>query len=81
MTHPQPIRASKRAVNVSVDSNLVAEARELGIPLSGTLETALRTRVKEERDRRWMQAHQAWAEDYNRFIAENGVFGDDVRLF
>lgn len=21
------------------------------------------------------------AEDYNRFISENGVFGDDVRLF
>jgi post-segregation antitoxin (ccd killing protein) len=52
MTHPRRIRASKRAVNVSVDSNLVPEARELGIPLSGTLETALRSRVKEERDRR-----------------------------
>ncbi len=81
MTHPQSPRPPKRPINLSVDAQLVDDARALNIPLSGTLELALRARVKEERDRRWQEEHRDWIDDYNRFIEQNGVFGDDVRLF
>lgn len=71
----------KRSVNVSLESALVDEARALSIPLSATLDAALRVRVKQERDRRWQLEHREWIEDYNAFVAEHGTFSDDVRLF
>ena len=71
----------KVAVNLSVDSALLAEARELGIPLSTTLEAALRLRVREVRHERWRAENAAAVEAYTARVAESGTFGDESRRF
>jgi len=81
MTHAPPSSTAKRSVNVSISAPLVDEARSLGIPLSATLEAALRVRVKAERDRRWQEENREGIEQYNAMIERYGVFSDDVRLF
>lgn len=81
MTHAPPTLTPKRSVNVSISAALVDEARCLGIPLSATLEAALRVRVKAERDRRWQEENRSGIEQYNAMIERYGVFSDDVRLF
>lgn len=81
MTHAPPSSTTKRSVNVSINASLVDEARSLGIPLSATLEAALRVRVKAERDRRWQEENREGIEQYNAMIERYGVFSDDVRLF
>lgn len=81
MTHAPPSSTTKRSVNVSISAPLVDEARSLGIPLSATLEAALRVRVKAERDRRWQEENREGIEQYNAMIERYGVFSDDVRLF
>jgi len=81
-SHTHQLRESQKvAVNLSVDSALLAEARELGIPLSTTLEAALRLRVREVRHERWRAENTAAVEAYNARVAESGTFGDESRRF
>lgn len=79
MTHAP--RSSKRSVNISLDGALVDEARSLDIPLSSTMEAALRVRVKEQHDRRWQEENREGIADYNAMVERLGVFGEDLRLF
>lgn len=70
--------ATKRAVNVTLDSALVDEARALGIPLPATLGAALLATVVAERARRWQEENREAIEAYNARIERDGMFGDDV---
>lgn len=81
MTHAPARPSAKRSVNVSISAPLIDEARSLGIPLSATLEAALRVRVKAERDRRWQEDNREGIDQYNAMLDRYGVFSDDVRLF
>lgn len=66
----------RRAVNVSLDAGLVAEARQLGIPLSATFDEALRTAVRARREARWLAENQGSIEDYNARVEAEGTFGE-----
>lgn len=67
---------TRRPVNVSLDAALVAEARELDIPLSATFEEALRARVRAEREARWLAENRGAIEDYNTRVDAEGTFGE-----
>jgi antitoxin CcdA len=78
----KPFRAShKRATNVSIDAELLQIAKELGINLSETLEERLRQITKAERERRWKIENRAYIESFNRYIDENGIFGEDLQTW
>lgn len=81
MVNDRQAHATKRAVNVTLDSALVDEARALGIPLSATLGAALLATVVAERARRWQEENREAIEAYNARIERDGMFGDDVRMF
>lgn len=74
--HP---RKRKKATNVSIDSELLVEAKALKINLSQTLEDELRRRVKEEKIRAWTEENREALDSYNRFIAEHGVLSENYR--
>jgi antitoxin CcdA len=77
-----PIASGKRKpVNLSLDTGVVAAAREVGINLSQACETALRDAARAERNRRWKEENQAWAASVNRWVEENGLPLDHLRLF
>ncbi|WP_294189934.1 type II toxin-antitoxin system CcdA family antitoxin [uncultured Sphingomonas sp.] len=77
-----PINSGKRkAVNLSIDTGVIAAAREAGINLSQACETALRTAAKMERDRQWAEDNREWAESVNRWVEENGLPLEKYRLF
>ncbi len=69
----------KRAVNVTVDENVLAEAKQLGLNLSQILEDELHKRVTEERTRRWQEEHREAIEAHNRFTEKHGIFGEEFR--
>ena len=48
----------KRAVNLFVDTELLDEARRLQINISETLEGRLRSLVRAELEKRWLQDNQ-----------------------
>jgi antitoxin CcdA len=72
-------RGQKRAVNVSVDAEILDAAKAMRINLSQTLEVELRTRVKEERNRKFQEEHREAIASYNRFIEEHGIWSKKYR--
>jgi antitoxin CcdA len=68
---PRP--APKRAVNVSVDAEVLAVAKDLGLNLSQTLEDALRKLTEDERIRRFREEHREAIESHNAFFERNGT--------
>lgn len=73
--------APKRPTNVSVNADLLRQARELNINLSHALEERLIERILAERQRRWLDENKVAIEDYNRRVELEGVFSDDLRQF
>ena len=73
--------APRKAVNLSLDAALVAEAKALDLNLSRTLEEALRARVREEKARRWQEANAEAIRLSNEELERNGLWCDERRLF
>lgn len=74
-----PAHALKKATNVSVRSDLLADARKLGINLSAELEQRLAEIVRQHRAEQWKRENRKAIEAYNKFVEENGVFGEEFR--
>jgi antitoxin CcdA len=71
--------AKKRAVNLFVDVELLEEARRLRINISDTLERRLRTIVKAEQERRWLEDNREAIASINTFIERNGLLASRLR--
>ncbi|HEX7776305.1 MAG TPA: type II toxin-antitoxin system CcdA family antitoxin [Parvibaculum sp.] len=72
---------AKKAVNLSVDAELLVRAREAGVNLSATLEDALRMRTREKERERWLEENREAIEAFNRRIERDGVWSDGLRRF
>ncbi|PWV68838.1 type II toxin-antitoxin system CcdA family antitoxin [Halomonas sp. A11-A] len=81
MTLPYDTQAPKKATNVSINSDLLQQARRLGINLSATFESALSDKVRAEQRERWQQENSDAIRAYNQFAEEHGTFGDGERTF
>jgi len=73
--------AAKKAVNVSIQAELLDAARVEEINLSATLEAALADQLRLRRRDRWRSENDATIAAYNSDIDEKGTFGDHVRSF
>nr|WP_315486193.1 type II toxin-antitoxin system CcdA family antitoxin [uncultured Undibacterium sp.] len=73
--------AAKKASNLSINSDLLRQAKALDINLSATLEAALKVKVKELQAQKWLQENQASITAYNESVGEEGVFSDGLRSF
>jgi antitoxin CcdA len=72
---------AKKAVNVSIRSELLDAARAEDINLSATLETALADQLRIRKRDRWRTENEAAIKSYNSDVDENGSFGDHARSF
>jgi len=71
----------KRAANLSVNAELLDQAKALDINLSATLEKALEAEVRARKRELWREENREAIAAYNTHIEEHGVFGDHARLF
>lgn len=71
----------RRAVNLSVDAGLLAEARRLELNLSRLFEERLAAAVAEARESTWISENRPAIEDYNRLVEDRGSYGDRRRRF
>jgi antitoxin CcdA len=71
----------KKAVNLSIDAALAAEAKEAGANMSALLEKALQLELHERRLQKWREENREAIEAYNRFVAQNGLLSDEWRSF
>ena len=71
--------ARKRPVNLTLNEDLVAQARSMTENLSGVIESLLADFLAAEKLRRATQAQtiRATVETWNRFAEKQGSFADD----
>ena len=74
-------RPNRRATNVSLDRERLAEARELGINISQACERGLVATITEARAARWLEENREAIESYNRYVEERGLPLEGLRLF
>jgi antitoxin CcdA len=72
---------AKKAVNLSIQSELLDAARAEDINLSATLEVALADQLRIRRRDRWRTENEAAIGAYNSEVDENGSYGDHARGF
>ena len=70
--------ARKRAVNLFVDVDLLDEARRLRINISETLEQRLRSIVRAEQEKRWLEDNREAIAAYNLRVSEHGLLSDEA---
>ncbi|MGA1833687.1 type II toxin-antitoxin system CcdA family antitoxin [Rhizobium wenxiniae] len=73
--------SARKAANLSLDSTLLAQARELDINLSRAAEDGIAKAVKAERERRWLDENAEAIRVYNEYIEKNGLPLDEYRTF
>ncbi len=71
--------ASKKPTNLSVNSDLLAKARNLKLNLSATLETALADEVRKAERAQWLQRNQDAIDASNKFAEDKGLFVDSYK--
>ena len=78
---PRGRSPARRATNVTVRPEYIAEARELGINISQASERGLREAIAEARAERWLEENREALDSYNRFVEQRGLPLEKLRLF
>ncbi len=73
--------APKKATNLSINSDLLSQAKDLHINISAVLESALAEKVRLEKRKTWLAENHEAIALYNKTIAEDGAFSDKLRSF
>jgi antitoxin CcdA len=73
--------APKKAANLSINSDLLQQARGLKINLSQALEDHLAELVRQKRRQQWLRENRDAIDAYNQKVAASGVFSDPLRSF
>jgi len=74
-------KAPKKAANVSINSDLLQQAKLLKINLSATLEDELASLIRQMRCAQWLDENRPALDDYNTFVEKHGTFSDGLRQF
>jgi len=71
----------KRPVNLTVDADLLKEAKELDIQLSSEFENLLERLVAQKKHEIWQNEVRDSIEAYSAYVEKNGTFSDGLREF
>ena len=73
--------APKKPANLSINSDLLNEAKSLKINLSATLEAALLSELKAARRDLWLSENKEAIDACNKLVESHGLFADKHRVF
>jgi antitoxin CcdA len=74
-------KVTKRAVNVSIRTDLIEEAKAFNTNISAVVERALEEEHRERRREKWRAENREAIEEANAELAENGLWSDGLRTF
>jgi antitoxin CcdA len=73
--------SSRKPTNISLDTDLVRDARSLGVNLSRACEEGLVARIAQERARRWQVDNAEAIASSNAYVEREGLPLDQYRQF
>ena len=71
----------RKAVNLTIDQDVLLAAREHKLNLSRLLEETLRAELQMLTQNEWRQRNKEAVDAYNQRIETHGVFSDRIRRF
>lgn len=74
-------RVARRATNISLDPDLIDQARALDINVSRACERGLVRQIAETRAKRWREENAEAIESWNRYVEEHGLPFSEYRTF
>ncbi len=74
-------QAVKKATNLTLNSDLLAEAKRLKINLSATMEKALSQEVSKLKRQEWLEQNSEAIDACNELTEKHGLFSDSYRVF
>ncbi len=80
MNRPVRLDKLKKPTNVSLDSELVEQAKHLGINLSQSCEEGLRKEVGKALSDAWKRENHGEIEKWNDWVRENGMPYSEYRI-
>lgn len=78
---PTQDKTIKKATNLTLNSEVLAEAKKLGINISKACDVFLESLVKQEKERRWQLENAEFIANYNMSIEDEGLPLDHWRTF
>ena len=72
---------SRRATSLTMDRQLLDDARALGVNVSRAAEAGVATALKQARTEAWKRENAGAISDFNAFIEENGLPLSKFRQF
>ena len=73
MNRPARVEGPKKPTNVSLNAELVEEAKRLGINVSEACQTRLAAEVKQAREAAWKDENRAAIDSWNAYTRQNGL--------
>ncbi len=74
-------KAPKKPTNLTVNSDLLTQAKDYKINISATLESALADALKARKIDLWKEENKEAIVSYNSSVEEYGLFSDEIRMF
>ena len=71
----------KKATNLTLNTEVLAEAKKLGINISKVCDAFLESLVKQEKERLWKLENAKFIDEYNQITEEEGLPLDKWRTF
>jgi antitoxin CcdA len=71
----------KKATNLTLNTEVLAEAKKLGINISKACDAFLESLVKQEKERLWKLENAKFISEYNQITDEEGLPLDKWRTF
>lgn len=81
MSYLYNTEAPKKPTNLTINSDLLAQAKNMKINISSTLEVALAEAVKQKKREDWILENSEAIANYNEKLSEYGLFSDEMRAF
>ena len=73
--------APKKSANLSINADLLQQAKQLNINLSQTLEQHLAEIVRQAQSKKWLEENKHALDEYNDRIETRGTFSNGLRRF
>lgn len=70
--------APKKATNLTVNSDLLSQAKALGINVSAVLEQSLAEQVRKLKAEAWVRENRTAIQAYNQDVESQGTFSQDL---
>lgn len=78
---PPVLAPAKKATNITLSSDVLTEAKALGINISQACDQYLRELVRGERERRWREENAEFIAAYNQKVEKEGLPLEKWRAF